>query len=93
MIVLFTSYYSQFLVCPLAVVYKAVPNEFHVHSRLCLCPCFRAMKETWSEAEVVLQPPLSQKEMNCAEQVAKELDLLTEKVSVLFQVCRCGCEF
>ena len=39
------------------------------------------MKETWSEAEVVLQPPLSQKEMNCAEQVAKELDLLTEKVN------------
>ena len=33
-----------------------------------------------SEA-VVLQPPLSQKEMQCAEQVAKDLDLLVEKVS------------
>ena len=40
----------------------------------------RAMKETWSESQVVLQPPLSQKELRCAEEVAKELDLLTEKV-------------
>ena len=40
-----------------------------------------AMKETWNEAEFVLQPPLSQKEIQCAEQVARELELLVEKVS------------
>ena len=42
---------------------------------------FSAMKETWGEAEFVLQPPLSQKEIHCAEQVARDLDLLVEKVS------------
>ena len=40
-----------------------------------------AMKETWGEAEFVLQPPLSQKEILCAEEVARELELLVEKVS------------
>ena len=41
-----------------------------------------AIKESWDVSEaVVLQPPLSQKEMQCAEQVAKDLDLLVEKVS------------
>ena len=39
------------------------------------------MKETWEEAEFVLQPPLSQREIQCAEQVARELELLVEKVS------------
>ena len=42
---------------------------------------FSAMKETWGEAEFVLQPPLSQKEIHCAEQVARDLELLVEKVS------------
>lgn len=41
---------------------------------------FSVMKETWGEAEFVLQPPLSQKEIHCAEQVARDLELLVEKV-------------
>lgn len=44
---------------------------------------FSAMKETWDEAEFVLQPPLSQKEIQCAEQVARDLELLVEKVSTM----------
>lgn len=44
------------------------------------------MKETWEEAEFVLQPPLSQKELQCAEQVARELELLVEKVNHLMQL-------
>ena len=47
---------------------------------------FSAMKETWDEAEFVLQPPLSQKEIQCAEQVARELELLVEKVSQLLMM-------
>ena len=41
---------------------------------------YSAMKDNWNEAEFVLQPPLAQKEIQCAEQVAKELELLVEKV-------------
>ena len=49
---------------------------------------FSAMKETWDEAEFVLQPPLSKREIQCAEEVARGLDLLVEKVSHLFANCR-----
>ena len=75
-------------------LYQRSHNYYVNHVSACN-PCeSRAMKETFSEAEVVLQPPLSQKEMDCAEQVAMELDLLTEKVSknvgrVSWSRCNC----
>ena len=42
-----------------------------------------AMKDSWSMTEVVLPSSLSRKEKQCAEEVARDLDLLTEKVGNL----------
>ena len=61
-------------------LYQKSHNYYVSHVAACNSCVSRAIKETFSEAEVVLQPPLSQKEMDCAEQVAMELDLLIEKV-------------
>lgn len=47
----------------------------------------RAFKSNSSMTEIVLPSSLSAADIRCAEQVAAELELNTEKVSALVHVC------